>query len=309
MTKKAAFFCHNALGDGINGLVLSNCLHFNGWQVDTYQNTIGALQNWFPHLPVMPHPSLKELPKILQRYDYYFVVQNDTDPFVLELIREGKRRFPDRMRVIYFYPSKHIVKEPYYQDCLTDPKLSIAGNLRKISEKLLRLPKVPKGSGLIPPPGLVFRKHPKRVIIHPSSSRPAKNWPKEKFLKLAKKIEEKGFFPVFVPGEKEGWEDIGYPIELFPTLDALARYIYESGYLVGNDSGLGHLASALGLPTLTLCRRKAVGSLWGPSFSSSIVLAPSSWIPNIRGFRLRDRHWKKFLSVRKAFHAFCKLDL
>lgn len=305
MGQRAGLFFHNGLGDGVTCLVLSNNLQLNGWKVDTYQNTIGSMQNWFPHLPIHPYPSLEELPRILNSYDWFFVAQNDTDPFVLQLIKEGKRRFPDRIKVIYLYPSKGIVNEPYYSDCLTDPTLSIAENMRLFCEKILHLPKITKSNGFIPPAGLFFRKFPKRVIIHPTSARVTRNWPKEKFFTLAKEIEKRGFEAVFIPGTKNGWEDVN--VALFSTLDALARFIYESGFLVGNDSGLGHLASALGIPTLTLCRRKTWANMWAPSFQKGIVVTPNSWIPNIRGLRLRDRYWKQFISVRKVKRAFNRL--
>ena len=305
MNQRAAVFCHNGLGDGINCLVLSNNLHLNGWRVDTYQNTIGSMQNWFPHLPVQPYPSVKELPRILNTYDWFFVVPNDADEFVLKLIQEGKRRFPNQLKIIYLYPSKHIVNEPYYDDCLTDPTVSVAENMRLFCERILRLPKITKSNGFIPPLGLISRKYPKRIAIHPTSGRITKNWPKEKFLKLAAYLQQKGFDPVFIPGRQESWGD--FDVALFPTLDALARYLYESAFLIGNDSGLGHLASALGVPTLTFCRRKTLANLWAPSFQKGIVVTPSSWIPNIRGFRLRDSHWQKFISVGMAKRAFDRL--
>jgi heptosyltransferase-3 len=301
---RAGVFCHNGLGDGVNSLVLSNNLHLNGWKVDTFQNMMGSMQNWFPHLSIQPYPTLEELPRVLQSYDWFFVVQNDTDPFVLQLIQEGKRRFPEKIKVIYLYPSKNIVNEPYYRDCLTDPTLPIAENMRLFCERILHLPKISKSNGFIPPTGIISRKYPKRVAIHPTSSRETRNWPKEKFIELAKWVQSKGFEPVFIPGTKQGWEHLNVEIALFSNLDLLARYLYESGFLIGNDSGLGHLASALGVPTLTLCRRKTWANMWAPSFHKGIVVTPSSWIPNIRGFRLRDRYWKKFISVRKAAHAF-----
>lgn len=307
MGLRAGVFCHNGLGDGVNSLILSNNLHLNGWKVDTYQNKMGSMQNWFPHLNVQSYPSLSELPHTLNAYDWFFVVQNDTDPFVLQLIKEGKRRFPDRLKVIYLYPSKNIVNEPYYNDCLVDPGLSIAENMRLFCEKVLHLPKISKSNGFIPPSGLTSRKYPKRVAIHPTSARETRNWPKEKFLALARYLKQQGFEPIFIPGIKDGWENIGFEIAFFPTLDALARFLYESGFLIGNDSGLGHLASALGVPTMTLCRRKTWANMWAPSFQKGVVVTPSSWIPNISGLRLRDRHWKKFISVKKAKRAFEKL--
>ncbi|OGN55983.1 MAG: hypothetical protein A3D96_03300 [Chlamydiae bacterium RIFCSPHIGHO2_12_FULL_44_59] len=304
MAQRAAIFCHNGLGDGVNSLVLSNNLQLNGWKVDTYQNAIGSMKNWFPHLEVHPYPNLDELPRILQSYDWFFVVHNDTDLFVLTLIQEGKRRFPDKIKVIYLYPSKNIVNEPYYSDCLTDPSVSIASNLITFCEKILRLPKTTQSNGFIPPTDAVWGKMLKRVVIHPTSARATRNWPKEKFLALAHCLKRVGYQPVFIPGTQEGWEGVGFPIELFSNLDCLARFIYESAYLVGNDSGLGHLASALGVPTLTLCRRRTWANMWAPSFYKGIVVTPSSWIPNIRGLRLRDRYWKRFISVKKVFRAF-----
>lgn len=310
---KAAFFCHNGLGDGVNCLVLSNLLHLNGWQVDTYQNTIGSMQNWFPHLTVHPYPKIEELPRILSSYEWFFIVQNDTDAFVKSLIREAKKRDPEKVKVLYLYPSPNIVNERYYLDCLTDPKKSIAENMRIIADKVLHLPKKSKGNGFIPPLGLTAHKFPQRVIVHPTSARVTRNWPKDKFVKLALHLKNEGYQLVFVPGANElkDWEDVralGFDIVSFSNLDALSRYIYESGYLIGNDSGLGHLASALGVPTLTLCRRKAWANMWAPSFHKNVVITPSSLIPNIRGLRLRDRHWRTFISVGKVIRGFKELS-
>jgi heptosyltransferase-3 len=312
MGTRAAFFCHNGLGDGIVGLVLPNNLHLNGWHVDMYQNTIGSLQSWFPHLPVLPYPSIEELPRILHSYDYYFVVQNDTNPLILKLIEEGKRRFPERMKVIYLFPSKNIIHSPYYADCLTNPALPVSENLRLLCAHVLHLTKLTKSNGFIPPQDLVHRKDLKRIAIHPTSSKEGSNWPKEKFVELARSLQARGYHPFFIPGGQyiEQWQDVaslGLEVSLFPTLDSLARALYESGYFLGNDSGLGHLASSLNIPTLTFCRRKALAQLWAPSFGKGIVLTPSSLIPNIRGFRLRDRHWKKFITVGMAKRAFDKL--
>ena len=313
MRPKAGVFSHNGLGDGVNCLVLSNILQLNGWEVETYQNTIGSMQEWFPHLPVQPYPPVSELPRVLASYEWFFVVHNDTDEFVIKLIQEGKRRFPEKIKVIYLYPSKHIVNEPYYSDCLTEPDLSIADNLCLFCEKVLHLPKISKSNGFIPPADLTHRKFPKRIVVHPTSARLARNWPKEKFVKLALHLKEEGYRLCFVPGgakDREEWKDVsalGFEVPAFPTLSHLARFIYESGYLIGNDSGLGHLASALGVPTLTFCRRKTWANMWAPSFTKGVVVCPNSLIPNIRGLRLRDRHWKKFITVGMARRAFERL--
>ncbi len=312
MGQKAGVFFHNGLGDGVNGLVLSNNLHLNGWQVDTYQNTMWTMQDWFPHLPIYFYPPLDHLQNILNAYDWFFVVNNDTDPFILKLVEVGKVKFPEKMKVIYLYPSSRIVNEPYYSDCKTEPYLPIAENLRLFCKNILHLPKITQNNGFIPPIEITHRKYPKRVVIHPTSARPTRNWPKEKFVKLALHLKEEGYQVAFVPGDPKGWEDVidlGFDLPVFATLDLLSRYIYESGFLIGNDSGLGHLASALTIPTLTFCRRKKWAAMWAPSFTKGIVLCPHPLIPNIRGLRLRDRYWKTFITVNMAIRAFKRLAL
>jgi heptosyltransferase III len=308
---KAGVFCHNGLGDGVNCLVLSNHLHLNGWEVDTYQNTIGSMQNWFPHLPVKSYPKMEELPRILATYEWFFIVQNDTDEFVKAIIREAKKKNPEKTKVLYLYPSPNIINEPYYLDCLTNPTQSIAENLRIICRDVLKLPKITSGNGFIPPPDLIQNKFPKRIVIHPTSARPTRNWPKERFVKLALHLRNFGFDVTFVPGEKDfpDWQNLGFKVLNFSNLDELSRYIYESRYLIGNDSGLGHLASALGISTLTICRRKAWAKMWAPSFYHNVVITPSSLIPNISGLRWRDRHWQKLISVKKVLRGFRELVL
>jgi heptosyltransferase-3 len=306
MGPRAGIFCHNGLGDGIVSLVLSNNLQLNGWSVDTYQNTMVNMQSWFPHLPVLSYPGTEQVSQVLSNYDWLFVVHDDSSEFVQKLIQEGKRRIPEQLKVIYLYPSKNIVHEPYYMDAQIDPSLPVAENLRIFCERILHLPKITKSNGFIPPADLVYRKQSLRVAIHPTSSREGKNWPRHKYLKLAYHLKERGYSPVFIAGPE--WGNCGIEQQTFPNLDLLARYLYESGYLIGNDSGLGHLASALGIPTLTLSRRKALANLWAPSMSFNVVVTPGSWIPNISGFRLRDRCWKKFISVNKARRGFERLS-
>jgi ADP-heptose:LPS heptosyltransferase len=211
--------------------------------------------------------------------------------------------------LIYLYPSKNIVNDLYYSDCLTDPSVSIAENMRLFCQRILHLPKLTRGNGFIPLPELQYRKFLKRVVVHPTSAKEDKNWPKEKFVKLALHLKKEGYEPVFVPGtrERDEWTGLGFEVAVFPSLDLLARFIFESGYLVGNDSGLGHLASALKIPTLTFFRRKTAANMWAPSFHTGIALAPASWIPNISGLRWRDKYWKNLISVGMARRAFERL--
>lgn len=309
---KAGIFLHNGLGDGINGLVLANHLHLNGWQVDTYNNVLGSMQSWCPHLSICPYPPVSEISVILASYDLFLIVHHETDPFVRKLIEEGKRRFPDRVKVLYLYASRNIVNEPYYSDSCIDPSLSVVENLRLFCQKMLRLTKLTKSNGFIPPPHLSHRQYAHRIVMHPTSSRPTRNWPKEKFVKLALHLKQQGYEICFVPGssEEKQWQDVvdlGLNLSFFSTLDELGQFIYESGFLIGNDSGLAHLASSLDIPTLIFARRKTLANLWAPSFSTGLAITPSPWILNIRGLRLRDRYWKQLISVSMAKKGFERL--
>lgn len=310
---KAAVFCHSGLGDGIISLTLSHNLKINGWEVDTYHNGMQHLQRWFPDLPIQYYPKDGQVDPILNKYDRILVFHNDTHDFVLDLIQSGKKNFPNKVNVIYAYPSKNIKDEPYYKDCLMNPSIPVVKNLENICRDILQLEKTVCHNGFIPPESIKPRKYPSRVALHITSSRDGKNWPVQKYVKLALHLKKRGFQPHFIVGsakEREPWlwlEEKGFSVPSFHTIDEAAIFICESGYLIGNDSGFGHLASCLGVPTVTISRRKTVAQFWRPAWTPGKIVNPASWIPNTGFYRLRDRHWKKFISVQKVLNAFIYL--
>ncbi len=98
--------------------------------------------------------------------------------------------------------------------------------------------------------------------IHPGSGSPHKNWPWERFLEVALAISnQKQIQPLFLfgPVEEEAPKEMVKAIEAqgFPILNRSALPILAGvlshcvGYL-GNDSGVSHLAAALGIPTVNL---------------------------------------------------------
>ncbi len=313
MSLKSAVFCHSGLGDGIISLTVSNNFHQNGWEVTTYHNGLSSLQSWFPHLEVKNYPSLSEKEKILETFDQIVLFHNDSNLFVLEMIEMGKKRYPEKVKVIYPYPSKGIYQRPYYKDSFLDPTKPLLTGLIQFCKESLSLEKITLENGFIAPLHLIHRKHKKRVALHVNSSREGKNWPIHKYVKLALHLKNNGFDPIFITGSKKDreaylWlEEQGWEVPLFASLSELASYLYEVEFFVGNDSGLGHLASCLKIPTLTISRRKRVARFWKPSWTFSKLVCPYSWIPNLGGFRLRDRKWKAFISTRRVLKTFCKL--
>lgn len=128
------------------------------------------------------------------------------------------------------------------------------------------------GEGSLPnfldyPPKLTLKSYPKksaRIIMGVVATRKTKMWPLGNYIKLAGLI-QKSFpqFQVVIPlskGEedqkiKAELEHLGLPdntnIVSLP-LSELPRYFSESSFYIGNDTGLKHIAVAVGLKSYTL---------------------------------------------------------
>lgn len=213
------------------------------------------------------------------------------------------------------HPTKTTVLNPiatanrdyrYWAEGKFDGTRSFVENLYLFCKNVLQFTVATRSNGIIIPEGLNHRREKKRVVIHPTSSREGKNWPREKYIELASELKRRYFRPCFLlkGEERQGWDLEGLEAPLFSNLEELARFVCESGHMIGNDSGIGHLASCLGLPTVTICRSAQSARFWRPAWAPGKVVVPSPWIPNIKGLRLRDRYWKKWISVSKVMKNF-----
>jgi ADP-heptose:LPS heptosyltransferase len=108
------------------------------------------------------------------------------------------------------------------------------------------------------------------AVIHPFSGSPRKNWPLEKFRALGGKLE--AAMPVkWCAGE----EDPPLPDAMrIDDLYELACWLAKARLYIGNDSGITHLAAAVGTPVL---------ALFGPT-------DPDVWAP--RGQHVRVGRWR-----------------
>ena len=107
--------------------------------------------------------------------------------------------------------------------------------------------------------------------------------------------------------ELAAWKQVigeRFPIKGFDTLDGCAAFLYESGYFIGNDSGGGHLASCLDIPTLSIHGRKGKARQWSPGWGKVQVVTP---VINLIGGSIRQHYWKYFLPVAKVERAFNRL--
>jgi ADP-heptose:LPS heptosyltransferase len=286
--KNIAIVCANGLGDGLLSLAIANNLQCYGYKVTTFSNYLVQLRLWFPEKQIESFPMINQVNEVLSSYDKII----STDGAFLTKVQHG---LGDKYKIFYEHEF--------------DRSKTILQNFLNICQSEFGLSTVTQSNGIAIPAGLHFRKFIRRVIIHPMSACKSKNWLPKKFIKLAKELEQKHFEPVFImsPQERSEWMEIlqdRFSLPLFATIDSLARFIYESGFMIGNDSGIGHLASNLGIPTLSLFARKSVSNLWRPEWGKGQVVTPTFQLP---GARLRTKYWKNFLTVNKVLSSFNKL--
>ena len=122
------------------------------------------------------------------------------------------------------------------------------------------------------------------VLIHLGSGSPAKCWPVANFHTLASVLQKKGWHTALLcgPVERERQLTTGdLPALHPPDLRSLAGLLAKAALFIGNDSGPGHIAAAVGTPTLTLFGPTDPG-LWAPrSKRSQVLQAPAADIAAI----------------------------
>lgn len=94
------------------------------------------------------------------------------------------------------------------------------------------------------------------AVMHPFSGSRKKNWPLERFQELAARLDE----PV---RWLAGPEDVLPGADRFDDLGEVANWLAGARVYVGNDSGITHLAAAVGTPTVALFG-PTDPRVWGP---------------------------------------------
>jgi hypothetical protein len=120
--------------------------------------------------------------------------------------------------------------------------------------------------------------------VHPGSGSIYKNWPLERFLETAKQLENRlQLRPLFLLGPVEeertplsiqSIRAAGFPLIENLPLSVLAAVLSHCRGYIGNDSGISHLAAALGIPTLVLFG-PTDPLLWAPQGKKVTVLSPT----------------------------------
>lgn len=287
LRQRIGILSERGIGDGLVLMTLAQNLSRAGHNVVLFCSGIYSLQQWFPQVEIRQTLSPSELAKTLAEFDQLVVDRNMvvdsailSDPKVTHL---KKRNFNRRFGFV--------------------------DNLLLVAKEKFGLTNVVRENQMTPPDSsLVFMKNEKRILLNPVSADDRKDWPATKFIRLAEKLKRGGYEPVFcVPPEAHArWKSLldgEFPLPLFSSLEEFAAYVYESGVNIANDSGSGHIASSLDIPTLSVFPRKAKSVLWRPAWGHNQVALAAFHLPT----PYARKFWKQLLTVGKVQRKFNKL--
>lgn len=322
-----ALVAYDSLGDGLIYLMMAENLRLNGFDVTYFGGRISGLAGWFPQLSIKPYPDGPITGWQLDTFDLAlcsppsFIRQTSTSAELRKLAERYVlvclgRRFSESWRVDHRQRIE-MALPPEKSQRLRRLAAS-SGNIRRrrsssssVVQATVDFMKDTMGlerisSGVTPhvPPGMVHRRYRARVVLCPDSAEPTrKDWTPSRILDLAARLKSKGLDPKIVasPENIAMWRDLSMGLCESPALDsveALAGYLYESGVVVASDSGSGHLASFLGVPTVTIYRRKNRRFAWRPGWAPGVVVCP------ILTLSIGKMHiWRPFISTAQVLRA------
>lgn len=277
----------------------ANVLLAGGHTVTLLNDHLGSLQSWFPHVRI------EKKNFDLSLFDT-ILFQHDNTKETAEMIQKY------RAKAVVFYPTYNPKRHPPLEkkDAVASPSLPLALSITEMTAKSFDCPKV-VGNAIIPKEGLLQHKHRKRILFHPTSSTPLRTWDIEKFIEVAIWVRRRGFTPTFCLSKQERAalldkipRDIEVP--LIESLDDTATLIFESHFVIGNESGLVHLASNLGIPFLVISGNKKRMQQWQPGWKMGQIVTPRRLALNIKGLRLRDKKWQSFITANQVVKALLK---
>lgn len=326
---RIALVAFSSLGDGLLYLMMAENLRLNGYKL-TYYGDIGhQLRHWLPQLDIRPYPPRDDLDAALADYDLAIVsppqyLRDRMDDRLLDALRRKWLLVCQRAPASW----RHDLTATLAASRPPEIVAELAGLLdgggpirfRKFADESvvditlaylrerMHLASLTRQVALTPPAGLAHRRHRRRIVVSPDSAWPRrKDWPPQAFLRLCRALRARGDEPVIVvaPANHARWAHMpgnDFPTPVFPGIDALAAYIYESGALIANDSGNGHLASFLGVPVVTIYRKRNPKFHWRPDWGPGRVVCPSLTLP-----WFGERVWKPFVGVSAVLAALDEL--
>lgn len=327
---KIAVVSFDSLGDSLLYILLAYNLHQNHYDVTFIGNVGDQLSEWIPDIKILPYPELDFMEEALAHYDlvinsprrmirakladdpeylaylrskYLLVCQKTPESWVFDHTqRLSKQLRPELFNAVSsLAKASGSIRFRHFRD------ESAVDILCAYMREKLQLSKVTRYVQITPPSNLRYRQYFNRIIVSPDSAGPEdKNWGEQQFLSLCRQLKKSGYQPVIVvsPANYNKWELLNraeFEMPLFNSIGDLAAYIYESAVVIANDSGNGHLASFLGLPVVTIYKKRNPKFHWRPDWSPVSVVFPKLVI-KLFNYRI----WKPFVTVRMVLDAIKK---
>ncbi len=143
---------------------------------------------------------------------------------------------------------------------------------------------VPRLAAPTPPAEPTARASDFLLAVHPGSGSMQKNWPEPRWAELLTRLARTSSCRLLlVGGEAEGdrlerlahcWPACRLEMARSLNLNTLASRLASCSHFIGHDSGITHLAAALGRPVLALWG-KSDDQIWRPRGDSVTILKPS----------------------------------
>lgn len=170
------------------------------------------------------------------------------------------------------------IRNPYQKHEILENLELIQGNgINQITEPV-EFPPLPSSSAIRSFPG-------KKIVIHVGAGYPSKRWPAERFVEVARRIQDKNLgLPVFIGSHEEKELLSPYLNRLRPNLEDLTGktslnellgLFREADLFIGNDSGPAHLAAWAGCRLLTVFSGTNDFRQWAPWSSKLRILQHS----------------------------------
>jgi hypothetical protein len=307
-----AFVMSPRLGDSLLSMVVVNNLRRHGFQIKVFSDQIHALRDWFPGFDIAPGLATHEASAALSAYDVILhayhadkvLPAGDPHPNVVVMddwpvYRQVRNMVDIQLDVCrtHFGLSDVVRENGMIRTPASAPSPTLADTA---------IPPSANAAPVAALPTLTPRSDMRRVVIHPVASDTQKSWRPKRFVALALQLRARGFDPEFLLPQSamNNWrwlQSYGLRVCAYPSLSLVAERIVTAGWVIGNDSGIGHLASSLGVPVVSLAMRPRIAVRWQPGWAPSEMVLP---LPIVPGRFLKEKCWKYLLSSARVLRAF-----
>lgn len=277
--KKVAYVASRRLGDSLIGMVLFNNLQQHEHHVEVFGDFLYQLKDYFPNFII--HPFNDFSANSIEKFDQ----------IITEFPADAPAFLRDHAKHICLHSKRYFKKVIHMVDVQLEAAVDIFGLQR---------------SQLTTDLGLKIHKKeitPSRVLLCCTASEPGREWSPSKFIALANCLKRDGYTPEFIvaPNEAQRCEWVtnsGFKLNTFSSLSLACEYMVASRCFIGNASGLTHLSSALGTPTLGIWFRKGDRNHWRPYWGETETVLPYNllWLKP-----LKERYWQKCVTISKVY--------